>query len=604
MSLAAYVARRLLLMVPVVLGVTILVFFLIHLVPGDPARTMLGTRATPERVQLLHEQWGLDEPLPVQYQRFMERLVRGDLGTSLFYSVSAGRLVLERLPVTLWLIGLGALFSVLIAVPLAVLAAARRDRPTDHVIRAVPLVGLGFPAFWIGIMLLLAFAVNSGSHFPVGGYGEGFVGHLHSMILPAFTVALGIAPILVRSLRASLLEILESDYIATARSKGLTERRVLVRHALRNGIISMVSVLAVSHRLPRRRHAHRRAGLRPAGHRPADDQRDPAARLPGRPGGGARLRHHGRARLPAGRHRARDARSARPLRLMTTAAETILETAAVEHRRGFRRRWYRTPSFVAGLSILGLITLLGVLAPVITWHDPAHQDLLATFQGPSLDHPLGTDDLGRDVLSRLLHAARTDLQIAFLAVFFPFVLGTAVGLLSGYFGGRADTIANWFVSVVVAFPFYVLIIALVFVLGSGTRNIYIAITLVGWVSYTRIVRGEVLVTKRREYVLAAQTAGLSTVRILRRHILPNVITQAIVFAMSDIVLVILAIVTLGYLGLGVQPPTPDWGRMIADGQPYLTTNWELATIPGLAIVFTALGLSLLADGLADLLRPE
>ena len=235
MSLTAYVARRLLQVIPVVLGVTVLVFFLIHLVPGDPARTMLGTRATPERVQLLHEEWGLDEPLPVQYQRFMERLVRGDLGTSLFYSVSAGRLVLERLPVTLWLIGLGALFSVLIAVPLAVLAAARRDRPTDHVIRAVPLVGLGFPAFWIGIMLLLAFALNSGGHFPVGGYGEGFVGHLHSMILPAFTVALGISPILVRSLRASLLEILESDYIATARSKGLTERRVLVRHALRNG---------------------------------------------------------------------------------------------------------------------------------------------------------------------------------------------------------------------------------------------------------------------------------------------------------------------------------------------------------------------------------
>jgi peptide/nickel transport system permease protein len=289
---------------------------------------------------------------------------------------------------------------------------------------------------------------------------------------------------------------------------------------------------------------------------------------------------------------------------MTTTAETILESAAVEHRRGLRRRWYRTPSFVAGLSILGLITLLGALAPVITWHDPIHQDLLATFQGPSLDHPLGTDDLGRDVLTRLVYAVRTDLRIAFLAVLFPFVIGTAVGLISGYVGGRTDTLANWFVSVVVAFPFYVLVIALVFVLGSGTRNIYIAITLVGWVSYTRIVRGEVLVTKRREYVLAAQTAGLSTVRILRRHILPNVITQAIVFAMSDIVLVLLAIVTLGYFGLGVQPPTPDWGRMIADGYPYLSTNWELATFPGLAIVLTALGLSLLADGLADLLRPE
>jgi peptide/nickel transport system permease protein len=128
--------------------------------------------------------------------------------------------------------------------------------------------------------------------------------------------------------------------------------------------------------------------------------------------------------------------------------------------------------------------------------------------------------------------------------------------------------------------------------------------MVGWVSYARIVRGEVLVAKRREYTLAARSGGLSDRRILFRHLLPNVVTQAIVFAMSDIVLSILAIVTLGYLGLGVQPPTPDWGRMIADGQTYLTTNWALSTVPGIAVVITALGLSLLADGLADLLRPE
>jgi peptide/nickel transport system permease protein len=150
----------------------------------------------------------------------------------------------------------------------------------------------------------------------------------------------------------------------------------------------------------------------------------------------------------------------------------------------------------------------------------------------------------------------------------------------------------------------VLIIAHAFALGPGTRSIYISITIVGWVSYARIVRGEVIVAKRREYVLAARAGGLSTRRILFRHLLPNTITQAIVFAMSDICLDILAIVTLGYLGLGVQPPNPDWGRMIADGQTYLTTHWELSTYPGIAIVIAALGLSLLADGLADLLRPE
>jgi peptide/nickel transport system permease protein len=245
-SIAGYAARRLLQMIPIALGVTFLVFLLIHLVPGDPARTMLGNRATPERVALLHEEWGLDDSLPTQYWRFLTRLARGDLGSSLFYSVPAGRLVVERLPVTLWLIGLGTLLSIVIAIPLATIAAARRDRPTDHVVRAVPLIGLGFPAFWIGIMLLFAFALNLGRAFPVGGYGEGFFGHLHSMFLPALTVAIAISPILIRSLRASLLEVLESDYIATARSKGLPERRVLIRHGLRNAVISMVTVLGVN----------------------------------------------------------------------------------------------------------------------------------------------------------------------------------------------------------------------------------------------------------------------------------------------------------------------------------------------------------------------
>jgi peptide/nickel transport system permease protein len=289
---------------------------------------------------------------------------------------------------------------------------------------------------------------------------------------------------------------------------------------------------------------------------------------------------------------------------MGAAAEVVAEATLVEHRRGFRRRWYRTPTFVAGVSILGLILLAAACAPLITTHDPTQQDLLHTLSSPSWSHPLGTDDLGRDVWSRIVFGARVDLRVAFIAVFFSFVIGTIIGLLSGYYGGTVDTFASWLVNVVVAFPFYVLIIALVFVLGTGTRNIYIAVILVGWVSYTRIIRGEVLVAKRREYVLAARAAGLSDARILGRHLLPNVITQAIVFAMSDIVLTILAIVTLGYLGLGVQPPTPDWGKMISDGYPFIGTRWELSTFPGVAVVITALGLSLLADGLADLLRPE
>jgi peptide/nickel transport system permease protein len=232
--------------VPVVLGVTLLVFFMIHLVPGDPARTMLGVHASPKRIAILHHEWGLDQSLPEQYKLFMTRLLHGNLGVSLFYHVTTWSLIAGRLPVTLWLIVYGTTLSILISLPLAMLAATRKDGMRDQTVRAVPLVGLGFPPFWLGIMLLLAFGLNLGRLFPVGGYGTGFVGHLHSMFLPALTVALGISPILIRSLRASLLQVLESDYIMTARSKGLSERRVMLRHALRNAVISTVSVLGVN----------------------------------------------------------------------------------------------------------------------------------------------------------------------------------------------------------------------------------------------------------------------------------------------------------------------------------------------------------------------
>ena len=242
----AYILRRLVQAVPVVIGVTILVFFMIHLVPGDPARTMLGVHATPAKVAALHHEWGLDKSIPEQYKLFMGRLLHGNLGDSLFYHVSARSLIWQRLPVTLWLIAYGTVLSILIALPLATIAATRKDAFRDQAVRVVPLVGLGFPPFWLGIMLLLAFGLHLGRLFPVGGYGEGPAGHLHSMFLPALTVALGIAPILIRSLRASLLQVLESDYITTARSKGIPERRVLLRHALRNAVSSTVSVLGVN----------------------------------------------------------------------------------------------------------------------------------------------------------------------------------------------------------------------------------------------------------------------------------------------------------------------------------------------------------------------
>jgi peptide/nickel transport system permease protein len=281
-----------------------------------------------------------------------------------------------------------------------------------------------------------------------------------------------------------------------------------------------------------------------------------------------------------------------------------LPLAAMPVGEGFRTRWYRNRSFVAGLIILGIIIGLCTFAPLFTPYNPTQQDLTHVLQPPSAQHWLGTDQLGIDMWAQLLYGGRTDLRIAFLAVILPFILGTTLGCLAGYYGRAVDVGVMRAVDIVVAFPFYVLVIALVFVLGQGERGIYIAITIVGWVSYARILRGEILVAKQQDYVLAAKATGFKAPRIIVRHLLPNTITQSIVFATSDVILDILAIVTLGYLGLGVPPPTPDWGRMIFNGQQFLTTQWQLATFPGLAVVITGIGLALLGDGLSDLLRPE
>lgn len=264
----------------------------------------------------------------------------------------------------------------------------------------------------------------------------------------------------------------------------------------------------------------------------------------------------------------------------------------------------RPPSLLAGTAILVVLVGLAVFAPLLSKYSPTVLDTNNALLHPSRVHLLGTDQLGRDVWVRLLYGARIDLLIGFLAVLLPFVIGTAVGCLAGYFGGWVDTITMRTVDVVLAFPFFVLVIAIVFVLGPGTKSIFIAIAVTDWVSYAWIVRAEIIAAKRQEYVLAARALGYSRKRIILRHLLPNVITQAVVYAMSDIVFAILAIVTLGYLGLGVPPPTPEWGSMISDGQGFITTNWQLATIPGLAVVVTGISLSLIGDGLADLLRPE
>jgi len=289
---------------------------------------------------------------------------------------------------------------------------------------------------------------------------------------------------------------------------------------------------------------------------------------------------------------------------MTTAAVRASRVTNRPMSSRALKPWYRNATLVAGIVIVGFLALIALLAPLLTPYAPTVQDLEHALESPNAQHWLGTDKYGRDVLTRLLYGARVDLRVGFLAVLIPFVVGSVLGALAGYFGGWFDAVVMRIVDIFFAFPFYVLVIVFVFLLGAGESSIYLAIAAVSWVSYAKIMRGELLVAKQQDYVAAARLGGLSHGRILIRHIGPNVLSQALIYATSDVVMDIMAIVTLGYLGLGIAPPTPEWGSMILDGQEFITTQWEQATIPGIAVVVTSLGLSLLGDGLADLLAPE
>lgn len=256
-----------------------------------------------------------------------------------------------------------------------------------------------------------------------------------------------------------------------------------------------------------------------------------------------------------------------------------------------------------GLGILMVLVLVAIFAPVLTPYDAYSNDYDNTLQPPSLEHPFGTDNFGRDVFTRVLHGTRIDLRVGVIAVIAPFMIGIFLGTLSGYFGGFIDTIVMRAVDVVQAFPTIILIIAVIAILGPGLSNMYIAVAVVAWVIYARLVRGEILVEKQQEYVEAARALGNNDWRVMRKHLLPNVITSSIVFAMADIALYILLAASLSFLGLGARPPTPEWGAMITEGQSFMTTAWWMSALPGLAIVITGIALSLVGDGLSDVLRP-
>jgi peptide/nickel transport system permease protein len=287
-----------------------------------------------------------------------------------------------------------------------------------------------------------------------------------------------------------------------------------------------------------------------------------------------------------------------------TSEQRGIGEQALPRRRSTWRRWRRNRSATIGGTIVVAIALCALFAPLIAPDDPELMVMTARLDGPSLRHPMGHDQFGRDLFTRVLYGARVSLSVAAIAVAISVGLGVAVGLVSGYYGGAVDLLAQRVVDVFLAFPVLLLAIALVAALGSSPRNVVLALGLVGWTTYARVVRADVLALKNRDFVQAARVAGASDARIILRHTLPNVLSPVLVLATLGIGYAIVAESGLSFLGLGVQPPEPSWGWTVAFGTRFLRDAPHLSTFPGLAIMLSVLGFNLLGDGLRDLFDPR
>ncbi len=264
----------------------------------------------------------------------------------------------------------------------------------------------------------------------------------------------------------------------------------------------------------------------------------------------------------------------------------------------------KSPLAMVGTVLVAIFLFIALFAPLLAPYDPIKQNLNNILQPPSREHPFGTDTLGRDILSRVIYGARISLIIGVLVVAISSMIGIVAGLISGFFGGYVDLIVMRITDLFLSFPALILAMAIAGALGPSLTNTMIAISLVWWPTYARLIRGQVLTVKNKEFVEAATALGESNIKIMFTHVLPNSVTPAIIQATMDLGAVILTAAGLSFIGFGAQPPTPEWGSMISLGRNYFLKQWWLATFPGLAILTTVIGFNLLGDGIRDLLDPR
>ena len=544
-------------------------------------------------------------------------------------------------PATLELATLGTLIGLVFGVPLGVLAAVKRGSLIDQAVRIIGLIGYSMPIFWLGLLGLLVFYARLGwvegpgrigvayeyTFTPItglflldaaiqrdwGAFRDMF-GHI---ILPASLLGYFSMAYISRMTRSFMLNELSQEYIVAARAKGLSEtqdhlgpRAAQRRGAAGDGHRAVLCDAAG-------RFGADRDGVFLAGHRPLSHQFAAERRHERR----ARRHDHHRRRV----HRPQSAvRPALPVARSEDAEMSAADVSQMSWRdwllserpqsrlqaslgRAYMtwRRFSANRLAVVGLAIILALVLVAILADVIAPYSPFTGDLRTMrLLPPSAEHLMGTDDLGRDIFSRVIHGSRLTLYIIILVAIIAAPIGLAMGTIAGYAGGWTDAILMRITDIFLAFPKLILALAFVAALGPGIENAIIAIAITSWPPYARIARAETLTVRNSDYIAAVQLMGASPFRIVLRHIMPLCLSSLIVRVTLDMAGIIIIAAGLGFLGLGAQPPLPEWGAMIASGRRFILDQWWVAGMPGIAILVVSLGFNLLGDGLRDALDPR
>ena len=685
-----YIIKRLLMMIPIMICVSLFLFLLLALTPGDPAFIALGATATEEQLDMFREQNGLNDPLIVQYGKYILKAAQGDLGISYSTRQSVSSMIAVRAPTTLTLSGIAMSCTIIVSLFLGVAMAVKQNSIFDNSMRVVTIIFTSMPQFWLAMMLILLLSVKLG-WLPSGGLDTPA-----SFIMPVVCLASQGITMCARTGRSSMLEVVNQDYIRTAKAKGLKGGKIIRRHALKNALLPMVSVYGriVSHIFGGSVVLETVFGINGLGQMMTNAlrQKDVPAilgsviisagvvtivnlltdliyafidpRIKSKYVKNKKVKQIEISKtlpsitpvvLPGAAETAKaDEQGAPQVAAVSPDVEyppeyslkvenaprsgieaplpgtfTILapplkdpdesNTFGLEHiamsKSAYKKRslwadvWKRlrkNKTAVVGMVVFCVILLTCLASPLIYNYEG---DILAIntkiqLEGPSSKHLLGVDELGRDILARMIWGGRTTLLISFCALLVSFILGTILGTAAAYYGHMTDTLIMRFIDIIMSIPPILLMITLATIMTPSTISLIFVVGLGCMPNQARMIRGQVLQVADNEYIEGARVQGASGLKIILSHILPNAISPIITTIILDIAYAVMVISTLSFLGLGVQPPDPEWGTMLSKGREYLRYAYHIATYPGIALTITLMSLTLVGDGMRDALDPR